>query len=112
MVGVVQNNFFSAGCRWIIPEPAVRIGGYPVGWTVKKSLVVPALILKGHAHRVLKTFLVLVFLDQVDHVVLPPRRGWMCFIGNFIKHVVQVIHGVDYFLNIGLLNSQRLIVDE
>src|SRR6266850_8423150 len=112
MIGVVENDFFSAGGRRIVSVAAVGIGGYPVGGAIKKGLVIASVNLEGHANRMGRAGLPFVFLDQVDHVVLPRRGRGMIFIGNFIEHVVHVPDGIDYFPYVGFLDLQHFFILE
>jgi hypothetical protein len=45
----------------------------------------------------------LVVLDEVDEVVLPVFTGDVTFVGDFVEDVVEVVHGVDHFANVGFL---------
>ena len=51
-----------------------------------------------------------VLLDEADDLGLPRVGKWAArFIRNLVQHVVEIVHGVDDLLHVGLLNVPDLI---
>src|ERR1044072_3400705 len=57
----------------------------------------------GHADRVPLCLPGLVALDVVYHIVLPLHRTAVALVADLVKHVVEVVHGVDDLTNVGFL---------
>ena len=112
MIGIQDANSGAICCRRAagvgIARAVVRHrreGGPLTGVGDKQT--VTELVSARHAHKMLLRFARLIALDEIDDVKLPGGIARGIAVRHLIQHVIEIVHGVDDFSDVGLLRLRH-----